>query len=118
MGQPDLTRPDPQSDWPEPVFNPLKMTNDMIDPQPDWPDSTRTDPPVLPSLKLYVIGFFFLFFWAEPRQVCLSVWLNFVSIRWMSDSRSCKFESLGQQEIVVIKLALNANLRFWMHVFI
>ena len=68
MGQPDLTRPDPQSDWPEPVFNPLKMTNDMIDPQPDWPDSTRTDPPVLPSLKLYVIGFFFLFFFFNKEN--------------------------------------------------
>ena len=43
------TRPDPQPDWPEPVFNPLKMTRDPFDPQLDWPDP-NPDPHVLPCL--------------------------------------------------------------------
>ena len=42
------TRLNPQPDWLEPIFNPLKMTHFLPKPnlQPDWPDPNQPNPPV------------------------------------------------------------------------
>ena len=54
MGQPDPTRADLQPDWPEPVFNLLKMTCfwpvTRLTRNPINPTRTRLDPPILPCL--------------------------------------------------------------------